>query len=277
MRILKEPLLHFAVLGIGLFALYRLVSGGAASDPDEIVVDSPRIAALAEEFERPGGVRRRRAEIDGLVESYVRDEVLYREGLALGLDRDDPVIRSRVRLKMEVLSDGAKSAVTRRGSAGWFDGNADRYATPTRYDVRQVYFDPARPARARAPTSRRALHELGARARDSIRARSAIRPCCPAVLERRDSRRMSPRSSATSSRQRSRTHRPALVRSRELVVRRASAACRFAATPPKAAVLADVRDVVERDVRYSRAQMARDALYAALARSLHRAHRTSRR
>src|SRR6185503_9361121 len=96
----NEPLLHFAVLGIGLFALYSLVSdGGESAGSEELVVDAPRIAALADQFVRSWRRAPTQAELDGLIESYVRDEVLYREGLALGLDRDDAVIRSRVRLK----------------------------------------------------------------------------------------------------------------------------------------------------------------------------------
>ena len=144
MRLLREPLLHFAVLGIGLFALYHVLSGGPPAVPDEIVVDGARIAALAEQFERTWQRAPTTAEVDGLVEGYVRDEVLYREGLALGLDRDDPVIRSRVRLKMEVISDGPDAEVAEADLQEWLDANADRYASPARYDLRQVFFAPSR-------------------------------------------------------------------------------------------------------------------------------------
>ena len=70
-RILKEPLLHFAVLGVGLFALYWLTAGEAPAASDEIVVDAPPIAALAQGFERSWRRPPSPAEIDGLVESYV--------------------------------------------------------------------------------------------------------------------------------------------------------------------------------------------------------------
>ena len=143
-RWLKEPLLHFAVLGLGLFALYRLASDDAGEAAQEIVVDAPRIAALAEQFVRTWRRPPSAAELDGLVQSYVRDEVLYREGLALGLDRDDPVIRSRIRLKMEVLGDGPETDVTDADLQEWLDAHAHRYAVPARHDVRQVFFDPAR-------------------------------------------------------------------------------------------------------------------------------------
>jgi hypothetical protein len=143
-RWLREPLLHFAVLGLGLFALYRLTSSDSGTPAQEIVVDAPRIAALGDQFLRTWRRPPTPDELDGLVQSYVRDEVLYREGLALGLDRDDPVVRSRIRLKMEVLGDGLDADVSDADLQAWLDANADRYAAPARYDLSQVFFDPAR-------------------------------------------------------------------------------------------------------------------------------------
>lgn len=262
MRILKEPLLHFAVLGIGLFALYRLVSGGAASDPDEIVVDSLRIAALAEEFERAWRRPPTATEIDGLVESYVRDEVLYREGLALGLDRDDPVIRNRVRLKMEVLSDGAEGVVSDADLQAWFDGNADRYATPARYDVRQVYFDPARHGAGYEAHVASVLHGLE-REPEIDPGTLGDQTLLPVVLSDVTATDVASQFGDELAAQLhlapggrwfgpvSSSYGAHLLR---VDLRE----------PPKAAVLADVREVVERDVRYARAQAARDSLYALL-------------
>src|SRR5262245_42337316 len=143
-RILKEPLLHFAVLGLGLFALYRLVVGEAPEVGEEIVVDAPRVAALAQGFERSWRRPPSAEELDGLVESYVRDEVVYREGLARGLDRDDSVIRSRILLKMEVLGELPEADIADADLQLWLDANAERYAMPARYDVRQIYFDSVR-------------------------------------------------------------------------------------------------------------------------------------
>jgi hypothetical protein len=261
-RWLKEPLLHFAVLGIGLFALYRLTSNEPASSAQEILVDAPRIAALAEQFGRTWGRPPTTAEIDGLIESYVRDEVLYREGLALGLDRDDPVIRSRVRLKMEVLGDGPDTEVSDADLQAWLDANADRYATPARYDLRQVFFDPARRGARLTADIDAALRGLeGTPAADTTAFGDAT--LLPAELRdvtRTDvaaqfgeelgaeladaplGRWFGPASSAYG------VH---LVR---VELREA----------PKAATLADVRDAVERDVQYARSEAANDALYERL-------------
>jgi len=146
MWILKEPLLHFAVLGIGLFAAFALVSRDAELPSGEIVVDKQRVAMLAEQFARTRQRPPTPTELDGLVDDYVRDEILYREGVALGLDRDDSVIRNRVRLKMEVLYEGVGADVTDADLQAWLDANPDRYARPARYDFRQIFFAPDRGA-----------------------------------------------------------------------------------------------------------------------------------
>jgi len=261
-RWLKEPLLHFAVLGIGLFALYRLTSGDAGAPAQEIVVDAPRIAALAEQFGRTWGRPPTTTELDGLIESYVRDEVLYREGLALGLDRDDPVIRSRVRLKMEVLGDGPDTEVSDADLQAWLDASADRYAVPARYDLRQVFFDPARRGARLAADVDAALrgleNELGAdptafgdatllpaELRDVTRTDVAAQfgeELAAVLADTPLGRWFGPVSSGYGAH---------LVR---VELRE----------PPRAATLVEVRDAVERDVQYERSEAASDALYERL-------------
>jgi parvulin-like peptidyl-prolyl cis-trans isomerase-like protein len=284
-RWLKEPLLHFALLGVGLFALYRLVSGGASTDPDEIVVDEARVASLAEQFLSSWRRPPTRAELEGLIESYVRDEVLYREGLALGLDRDDAVIRSRVRLKMEVLGDSVEQPVGEADLEAWLAANALRYATPARYEVRQVFFDPARHGARYGADVAAALREL---ARETA--------SDPAANPAPDSGADSTPDPALLADAASQLGDATLLPAALADVTRADVAAQLGeevaaavagATPGRwfgpvrssygdhllrvevlraseAATLADVRDAVERDVRYERAQTARDALYERL-------------
>lgn len=261
-RWLKEPLLHFAVLGLGLFALYRLTSTDAGASAQEIVVDAPRIVALAEQFGRTWGRPPTPAELDGLVQSYVRDEVLYREGLALGLDRDDSVIRSRIRLKMEVLGDGPESVVSDADLQAWLDANADRYAAPARYDLEQVFFDPARRGARLTADIDAALRGLeGEPAADSTAFGDAT--LLPAELRDVTGTAVAAQFGAELAAELagapldswfgpvSSGYGVHLVRVR-------------LREPPKAATLADARDAVERDVQYARAQAANDALYERL-------------
>ena len=97
-------MLHFLVLGAALFGLFGLV-GKKDAEPAKIVVSASRVANLADRFARTWRRPPTRQELQGLVEDYIRDEVFYREGRAAGLDRDDVVIRRRVRQKMEFLAE----------------------------------------------------------------------------------------------------------------------------------------------------------------------------
>jgi len=104
-RLLREPLLHFFVFGGLIFLLYAAVSGPAPEPVDTIVITPERIQQLATGFQ---GVWQRppsAVELRALVEDFIREEIYYREALALGLDRNDTVIRRRLRQKMEFLTD----------------------------------------------------------------------------------------------------------------------------------------------------------------------------
>ena len=83
-------LLHFALLGAAIFGAYRLIAP-PVSDASEIVITADRIASITAQFSAShGGRPPHEEELRAAVDAYVRDEMLYREGLALGLDRDDP-------------------------------------------------------------------------------------------------------------------------------------------------------------------------------------------
>ena len=96
-RILREPLLHFLLLGAGLFVAYGLVSKRTNGEPGKIVVTQGQIASLAEGFTRTWQRPPTSEELEGLLRDRVRDEVYCREAMALGLDKDDTVIRRRLR------------------------------------------------------------------------------------------------------------------------------------------------------------------------------------
>jgi len=110
MKLLREPLLHFLVLGAGLFLLFGLVNRSEKADTARIVVTAGQIDQLAENWTRIWMRPPTPDELDGLIDDYVREEVYYREALAMGLDRDDPVIRARLRQKVEFLTDDLAAA-----------------------------------------------------------------------------------------------------------------------------------------------------------------------
>lgn len=144
-RVLGEPLLHFLVLGALLFASYAWLQGGAPAAPDEIVVSSSRVKSLRTEFVRVWQRQPTKPEMDALVEAWVREEVLYREGIALALDKDDPVVRRRVAQKVMFIADGqSPSPPTDKELQAWLDGHPADYRVEPRYSLRQIYFNPAK-------------------------------------------------------------------------------------------------------------------------------------
>jgi hypothetical protein len=104
-RLLREPLTQFLAIGAMLFALHGLVGKPGTDAPEKIVVSAARIANLKDGFARTWRRPPSAQELQDLIEDYIRDEVFYREGRAAGLDRDDTVIRRRVRQKMEFLAE----------------------------------------------------------------------------------------------------------------------------------------------------------------------------
>jgi hypothetical protein len=142
---LREPLLHFLVLGAALFGLFSLVDKNNSEAPAKIVVSASRIATLADGFARTWRRRPTEQELQGLVEDYIRDEVFYREGRAAGLDRDDVVIRRRVRQKMEFLAeDMAAAEPNDEQLAAYLASNSERFRTEDRLTFRQVFLSATR-------------------------------------------------------------------------------------------------------------------------------------
>ncbi len=141
----REPLVHFLAAGLLVFVL---LSGRPPDAADRrIVVDEPVLEGIVnryvQSFHRPPTPE----EIDGLVQDYVRSEVYYREALRLGLDRDDEVVKKRMRNKMLALSgaDAEAAQPDDRDLQALIDQNPSRYAEPPRYTLEQRYMGPDSP------------------------------------------------------------------------------------------------------------------------------------
>jgi hypothetical protein len=105
MRLLREPLLHFLAIGGLIFLLFTAVDDTRDAPTDVIVVTPERIDQLAAGFSSVWKRMPTDDELDGLIDEDIRAEVYYREALALGLDRNDTIVRRRLRQKMEFLAD----------------------------------------------------------------------------------------------------------------------------------------------------------------------------
>jgi PPIC-type PPIASE domain len=143
--LLREPLLHFLVLGAALFGLFSLVDRKDAEAPAKIIVSGARVATLADGFARTWRRPPTEQELQGLVEDFIRDEIFYREGRAAGLDRDDVVIRRRVRQKMEFLvEDMAAAEPSDEQLAAHLASNPEQFRTEDRLTFHHVFLSATR-------------------------------------------------------------------------------------------------------------------------------------
>ena len=138
----REPLVHFLAAGAAIFLL--LAWRGEEVDPASrtIAVTQEDRAQLALQWERTMSRPPTDAELDALTERFVREEVLYREALRLGLDRDDAVLRKRLANKMDYLagSMAETAAVSDATLQQWLVDHPERFAADTRYTFEQLYF-----------------------------------------------------------------------------------------------------------------------------------------
>ena len=159
---LREPLLHFLVIGAGIFVLYHFVRGGNETAPREIVISDSRIEALAENFARTWMRPPAPQELRGLVDDYVKEEVFYREAIAMGLDRDDTVIRRRLRQKMEFVSEDTSSTAepTDAELQQFLASHSAKFIEPPRVTFEQVFLNVGQRGAAARDDAERILQQL---------------------------------------------------------------------------------------------------------------------
>ncbi len=142
-RAAREPLLHFVALGAALFAGHALLNPGTVGRrTTQIDIGPSELAWITttwtQQYRRPPT----EAELAALVDDYVREEVLYREALAMGLDRDDIIIKRRMVQKMAFLSEDAatREPATRAELERYFAAHRERYRLPPRVTFTHVFF-----------------------------------------------------------------------------------------------------------------------------------------
>jgi hypothetical protein len=161
--LLQEPLLHFSVLGIALFAVASYWGDATAGPEDnEIVVTAGKVRSLAHIFQRTWQRPPTQSELDALIEDFVNEEVFYREALAMGLDRDDTIIRRRLRQKLEFVAEDLADSVepTDEELAEYMAARRETYRLENQATFTQVYFSPQRRAEALHADLEQALQTL---------------------------------------------------------------------------------------------------------------------
>jgi PPIC-type PPIASE domain len=145
-RLLREPLLHFLLLGTAIFAAYGLVTKPSNNESGKIVILQGQVAAMAEGFARTWRRPPTGEEIEGLIKDRVQEEVYCREAMALGLDKDDSIIRRRLRQKIEFVTDDvtALAEPTDRELSIYLKAHADTFRVQRQFTFSQVYLNPER-------------------------------------------------------------------------------------------------------------------------------------
>jgi PPIC-type PPIASE domain len=163
-KFLREPLFHFLLLGAALFGVWLWRRDAAGSDAGRIVVTQARISQLATGFTRTWQRPPTQQELTGLVQDFVKEEVCVREATAMGLDRDDTIIRRRLRQKFEFLTEDALEAAppTDADLTAYMKAHPDSFRAEPLVAFRQVMFDPARRGASLEADVRKALALLNA-------------------------------------------------------------------------------------------------------------------
>jgi hypothetical protein len=161
-RILREPMVHFLIIGAVIFALSAWFGGEEEAAPrDRIVVTEGRIQQLAQIFAKTWQRPPTAQELRGLVDAYVKEEVYYREALKLGLDRDDTLIRRRMQQKMEFLTEPGEDALAATDAEleAYLAANRAEFRVAPKVAFEQIFINPQRSEEPVAARAERLLKE----------------------------------------------------------------------------------------------------------------------
>jgi len=142
-RLLREPFLHFTLIGAAIFAFALWRGDGAAEvGENQIILSNSDLDQLVIGWRAQGLPEPNAEQFQRLVDSRIREEVLYREAVAMGLDQDDTIVKRRMAQKMNFLAEDLTTLM--EPSEGdlqeWFDSHQRDFAFPPRVDFRHLYF-----------------------------------------------------------------------------------------------------------------------------------------
>lgn len=161
MKVLREPLVHFVLIGAGLFLVFGVTRERDGGAPKRIVVTTCQAEELAAKFSATWMRAPTKEELDNLIREHVRDEVYFREALDLGLDQNDPLIRRRLRQKLEFILEDltAEAPPDDDRLATFLAENLKRFERETQVSFQQIYLNPDK-RRDVAADAERILQEL---------------------------------------------------------------------------------------------------------------------
>jgi hypothetical protein len=177
---MHEPLFQFLLAGLLLFVVYRLLhpDANARNSSKEIVLTQDDLRQMSVTWIAQGRPPPTPEQWRSLIEAKVREEVLFREALALGLDRDDTIVKRRMVQKMEFLAQDLSTAADPKPGElrAWFDQDPKRFAQPPRASLRLLYFSPDRRGGRARDDAEKALQKLAHQPKDSATAAALSDP-----------------------------------------------------------------------------------------------------
>lgn len=144
-KFLHEPLFHFLLIGLAFFLVfYQLNPSDESNDDKNILITQAKVDAMGSSYLKQRGRSPMANELQSLIESEIKEEVLYREAMALGLDKEDGVIRRRLAQKMKYLFEDLAviDAPSETDLETFFKAHASEFTLAATRSFYQVYFDP---------------------------------------------------------------------------------------------------------------------------------------
>jgi peptidyl-prolyl cis-trans isomerase C len=166
----REPLLHVLLIGGALFAIHAALNPAPRRDANRIAITADDLAQLriawTAQWRRPPTADEMRNLLDG----KIREEVLSREAVALGLDKDDTIVKRRLAQKMQFVMDdvAALREPTEDELRRWFEQNAQHFALPSLVTFRHLYFSPDRRGARAHDDAADALQKLAGKAEEAL-------------------------------------------------------------------------------------------------------------
>ena len=161
-KLIREPFLHFLLLGAAIFLAYHFLSARADNQPGKIVITQGDITSIMVGFSRTWQRPPTREELAGLIRDRVREEVYYREAMAMGLDQNDPVIRRRLQQKLQFVTEDVAAAPEPSDAelVEYLKAHAKSFSTDRKFTFSQVYFDPSKHGEKLAQNANELLTQL---------------------------------------------------------------------------------------------------------------------
>jgi len=168
-RLIREPLFHFLLLGAAIFFVAGRVNASIGAG-EKIVVTQSEMESMVVGFSRTWMRPPTQGEMQGLVDDYVREEVLYREARAMGLDQDDVIVRRRMRQKFEFLAEdlATRRSPTDQELEAHLQQHLDRFREEPSFSFEHIFLSREKHGASTEAEAKALLAELGGKNKGTI-------------------------------------------------------------------------------------------------------------